>query len=1699
MPAQQQAFVRRADLSKNEPKTSHNTPVKPKEVRESRSKSFHFGEVDDPYSNTKIKDKVLQWQKLAAEESAQTPQNAVDEIDSPRSPAQRHENYSPKDSARPGKTKHPNKDLQPITAPAPVPSRQSPSSNPISGVTRLSNAPKKRVVSDEHWRKKLTVAASGARGGPAVPQGALDVSQNHVPKQEERIVAPRYDAWVRPRQTQVKAAKIIAEKSKSKSPKHISPHAKLGNIRLADTGSLSPQAAKSAPGLDVDIEEDASNDLAVRKRRVSSTKNPLPLQNDNGKDQSKPFRAASAEVKAGKTKTTPGSTPTSGTQNPALNRIEAWLGGTQDLFIDSDSPYLSARSPKTATGGSETDGRPVLGRWGRHGTRRDGSSVEEEPLSARRKHQASMDLEVSNQYPPDLDAGSALLSKSSRSSLGSPTLKRSGAHRSHHSLRPLQEERDNLHAHTSHPRVPRARAYDGPSQDQSKRVETRQTIKRPKIKRKTTSEADLMSVLSVPQNDVRALQSAWSIRSGRARTSDGTGDDLMKGFKAEETKYLRELRTLVDGVIPVLLSSTLSKSKSFTSSGPLGANGFGISATTPIVNMGVALERLKSAHSRVPVDNPDHLITWAQVSHSIYADYLKAWRLGFQDVVVNLAPSEDAQKSTSIGIDRAICDRASSRETKQDVSQDHTEKVDVAFLLKRPLVRLKYLTKTLRGIDQLQSSSSSGSILTRYQELVSEARRRTDEEKARLEDETAANIDTTRARNLKTLAPIADVVIDPSLCVGARDLFDLSLQHSNGQRVDCRVELIYRDDRVSAVTQGSGDILVCEVDGPHRWVLLPPIRLDRISARYGSSSSELIVMIRGTTADNEDWHEVLSLASLAPDVEGSCKEWLEMLGTHPVPPRAPSTVKFEPRQPRTNPESIQDLESVSGRDAGIISATEDDIPIGEQSSTISQKKRHARQDSSYAGMPLSPHDSTVIDFAIADKKSRPTSMPLKPASTRPETTRLMPRKRLDGEERHEEPASTLHKFGRVLGFGLNGSSSMSRGLPDHYSAVGGSLPSSPITKDSYRSRRPLSDTRSSSVSTKSQSESGYSVWLPSEDLRGIDQDASLSTLTDSRAHPTPLKHNSPSAAPKGSRSMPSNTRSSPLRQEEASYSDYDAKYRTKRELRGAEKSLAPLASPDSQPTTDRPQDLSVAQTPTRRMVGHQSQSATPNFSPPISAPNSARRSSSPLKHEYAPSSSSEASSDHADVLFDDDDERSVTSESSAEDIVPPLPPLSALKKGPYRAPPSSAYSRGNAGTLMASQSASLAPFRTAPDSGTSSLKMIASIYSWSENGFWDPLHPDECSIIVTPGLIEAFEMSAAHSLPANYRSDADESQSPEKNQSMTRPLIGLELTPLVLLRRGTAIDISIRSPPTAISQLKPGNNIMFRSRNNQECDTLYGMINQARINNPTYIALQNARGPFGQSNWGTYMDQQAASRTSGSWWRNKRSSYRATSTRRTNSVAQQTESSVASMSSAISALKRFSTGNRMFNVAKSTISSRGGIGIGSRSSTTFSSSSGGKASGSGGTSGKSGSSTPVTPVDGATGAPTSITDAKVRMYAREAASRWRDMGSARLSIMHPPRPPGQPPQLTKDGKLKQEKRIVITGKTRGETLLDVTLGEGSFERVARTGIAVSVWEQRGEIGKSGGVMTTSVKVFMIQMRSEADAAYTFSLVGRLRY
>lgn len=436
-----------------------------------------------------------------------------------------------------------------------------------------------------------------------------------------------------------------------------------------------------------------------------------------------------------------------------------------------------------------------------------------------------------------------------------------------------------------------------------------------------------------------------------------------------------------------------------------------------------------------------------------------------------------------------------------------------------------------------------------------------------------------------------------------------------------------------------------------------------------------------------------------------------------------------------------------------------------------------------------------------------------------------------------------------------------------------------------------------------------------------------------------------------------------------------------------------------------------------------------------------RRSSSPLKNEYRPDNSSATVSDLNEEYSDDD--RSISSESSCDQY--PMSPLANRKplhsRGPRTLRRASAID-----SISPSDSASQVLCDKSAKTAPSSEHRYASLLYWSSKGRWDVISPNECRIVVTPGLIEAYGITTTSTEVHDSKAPVDLSP---------RPIISLELTPLVPIRQGTALDISIRSPPTNGSTFQLGSNILFRSRNAQECATLFALINQSRNNNPTYIAMQNARGKpaAGSSNWAEYMDRRPDARNISSWWRfgsSKKSSYRK-KTERTSSLAQ-TDGSGGGISSAF---KRFGSIR-----AKSTSKSR---------STEHSDSSDGVA--------------PAN-LDAGMGARTGISNKHIRLYLRESAARWRDLGSAYLTILHP----AQPAVITPTGHLLQEKRVVVISKHGGHALLDVTLGETSFERVARTGIAVSVIEElRGNdgvpvaVGDKGGVGGNKVKVFMMQV------------------
>ncbi|KAF2222654.1 hypothetical protein BDZ85DRAFT_296753 [Elsinoe ampelina] len=1236
--------------------------------------------------------------------------------------------------------------------------------------------------------------------------------------------------------------------------------------------------------------------------------------------------------------------------------------------------------------------------------------------------------------------------------------------------------------------------------------------KSPSLKRRLTKHDDLMTVLSIPTT-AHSLASARSFRKERLRADKQSKEEVLKELATEEEKYRRELLTLVDGIIPVLLSSVLAKSGSCSPSSTLSKDGTKQNATQPIVDMGVALERLKTQHRRMPQTNPGALLVWAQNAARIYEDYIKAWKMGFDDVVINLPKGDKAAWAEGL-----------SQNAAGDLVNGKGERVDVAFLLKRPLVRVKNLTKTFRAIYHLIPSPDAVAMSERYHALMVAARKKSNDELARIEDEAAASIDPTRARDPRSLAPLAGVRIDASRSVRARDYFEMTLRHTTGQQVDCAIEIIIRDNE--ADPDKGGDVLFCEVSDTGRWLLFPPVIQDMVSARRGKTDSELIMMIRGVASDGNDWSELLTLHSSS---EEAVDEWSNMLSDGPVPP-SPTATEFTlpmptPLTPDVDliPPPLSPTPPSPGRTgrpnvtfkSRTPSPKEVEIPIGEQA-----RKTSKRWSFSIGGTAADLLDqATPRVFKKVSGSHPPGSMDNRRTSRNMSSPSGQRSSRVD---RTGDPyAYTDSSVSRDLPHGRSdlsrARSIRSRGTPTK------SAPASPRSDYSESTIKDRSPTRSpqprrpsmtrsrptgDSFGTDRSSELSYSVWMPST-LSGShpdDDDISSDEEYDQRPSansqgsraqteplsPRPALHTRTSSTPSGSmptipRIRPSapSTPASERPMSKGSYMSSDISHGPQTPTRPAmTRSEGSRLSSDV--SRDAPSSapgklqkfvagLKSDKSPEPKLTSQTSNRPKSGF---FSASNflKNRRPSSPLKREYDPAAEEAISDTDSEDSYDDIDSLSTHSsdlEDEAYDHFSQASPHVPAQQFPKATPPQSLASMSGP-SLEPSNSASQGPNRAVPPSAPlAAIKGVAMIFSWSDRGAWDPLHPVEVSVVVSAGLIEAFSMPDSHSVPS-----MENGQEVSPSHFNVAPLVALELTPLVPLRRGTALDISIRSPPTDNSQIRSSNNVMFRSRSPEECERLYSLINQARINNATYIALQNARPHENQGTWAAQMDKRNAMRSSsGSFFglgSRRGSTYRSNSIRKRSSAM--SESSVGTMNTAFSALRRLSgTWRRGENSTNSD-------------------------------SLESGYSTPVRNSMMSSGLgpdlALGIKEMKVRIYHRENASKWRDMGSARLTIMLPERPgsAGSPA-----GRV-DAKRILVKGTTKGETLLDETLAEGAFERVARTGIAVSVWRDNagstegvGRAVDKGGVGANRMDVYMVQMKSERDAAYTFGLVGKLRY
>ncbi|KAF4344264.1 hypothetical protein FBEOM_1658 [Fusarium beomiforme] len=478
------------------------------------------------------------------------------------------------------------------------------------------------------------------------------------------------------------------------------------------------------------------------------------------------------------------------------------------------------------------------------------------------------------------------------------------------------------------------------------------------LKRRLTRHSDLVSVLSLPDDRnvpsaITSNRSRPSMRKSRGGATDVTNDDLLKEFAEDESLYLRELKTLVDGVIPVLLSQVVNGDNAtelFGSSTPVTKAD---PLSKSVVNMGVALEKLRMAHRKAPIQDIRRLASWGHGVVPIYHKYLDAWRLGFQDLIVNLAPAAGSPE------DEDSLVGAMPRNESGDIVDATGERVDVAHLLKRPLLRLKQITKFFKCVDSILGTNDTYDLLSDFEDLQEKARRRHREETARLTDEDAINTDTTRSRDLRTLAPMEAVYIEPSRQVSAKDFFSLDLAHSNGQRLECQIELVHRDNQ--RYPEDKGDILIRENGVKGRsYLLFPPVPIELISARTGDGNFDMVVMIRGTHNDRP-WHELLTLTT---DNEDQILDWLDILPVSPVPPREPE------------PSIIDDEEPYS-------QSRMPDVPVGVRGSSRkysaqSLRNSHSRRSSAAESPPASPTTpKRALPARYRPRSASPATPPVK--------------------------------------------------------------------------------------------------------------------------------------------------------------------------------------------------------------------------------------------------------------------------------------------------------------------------------------------------------------------------------------------------------------------------------------------------------------------------------------------------------------------------------------------------------------------------------------------------------------------------------------------------------------------------------------------------------------------------------------------------
>ena len=1279
------------------------------------------------------------------------------------------------------------------------------------------------------------------------------------------------------------------------------------------------------------------------------------------------------------------------------------------------------------------------------------------------------------------------------------------------------------------------------------------------LKRKLTTHDDLLSVLSQP----RARKSTRSIRSTRTvelPSNETLLREALRTMQEEEPKYTRELKTLVDGVTPVLLQSLLSKADATTAAGLFSENkSDDASFTRPIIDMGVALQRLKNQHQRLPLQeqNIEALLTWAISAHKTYADYLKVWKLGFQGVIVRLAPLDPSQTSEQEML---------ARDLDGDATDEHGQKVDVAYLQKRPLIRIKRFSKlfvTLR--EAMPNHEKIVKVADMYAELTERAKQRHSEEQGRLEDDAAANIDSTKARDIRTMAPVEIVEVDKKRKVRARDYFDLSVCHSTGQRLDSRIEIILRDD--PQIGGPGGDILICQVEEESKWLLFQPIQLSNVSSRRDQVDSDLVLMVKGVAGIGRSWSELLALRA---EDSAAVTEWLHMLGSNPLPTKLTHIPSWHlPSEPQQEPQTVPEVPRYGLNAQALANLPSDvDVPIGEPSVVSS---RRPGQHKPLPKAPVHKEAERPLKLSMGGglqtvtlpeyyrHASHFTQSQSVPAVNNPKHSSVSPNKDSLPMRPHQPPAASIHA---------------PQGSQQRYSPQKVYQPSvlSGTTASEVYAHSNATSNRSSDVSHVAERKAAV------EEQRGRTEEPVMSGALPSDAARVGTKPTEPHVRTTEDSDSRSSLRprthsrvkssSIPLtdtiREQWATLAGFKKKHQSVPNTPIRKPQTPELVTDDlpipqavskhevsavpSPIVQDQPPPLPPAHRSTYSIGSHFEALPDPQSFPLHRGQQQqqpAYEVSSPLRDEYEHSSSAsgtETDSDETDATSEtsDDDYR-----SELKDQPMPLMPLNQGKRlssfGASRPLPKVPTTSGSR-TLDPTDSASNGPYRRAPPPSSfpahRKKRTIAMVCSWSDRGIWEPVQDDECSIVISPGLVQAFQMSAAHSQPMNGADWEEVDDGESSYYDGQSPLVEFELTPVVPLRKGTALDITIRSPPTSNSTIRTTNNVMFRSRTVQECEKLYQLINWARCNNPTYAQLSRARAREASVSFAVNVTP-AKSKSWFSFGSREKLSYRAPS-RPPTSIADSAATS-SSGTSAFSALKNFGV-NSPFSLKRSSVIRRSDL-INTADSL-YSSSNGGSGSGTstpvppsqaGFVPGPEGPNVPATSAAAANGGGM-VNNMKIRLFLRQG-QKWEALGQCLLTVLPaataikddsapdmtgastPPqrisRAPSSMPQpraaqgfrlpssnmtphrIHGDGR---EKRVLITAAKRKEfVLLDEVLGESCFEKVMQTGIAVNVWKEDERINEYGGVMTGKSSTYMIQFRTSTEASWVFNMCGTYRY